>query len=300
MDCEGVLLAKTVPEQTKDGDVTICSAWYIPDLGGLTRVYPLPRWPSLPVWTRYRLHLTKSDKDSRFRSYKLKDGSIPTALSSDGREAMRPYLTQLADRKETIRSLNSKRDSMGIIRPLSIEGSWERGAPDITRQFGRKTFDLRPRICFEDQDGSHSLGLNEWGCYEWLRKGKKPDQLWANLRLSYSDREQLLLVGNLRDHPTAWVVIAVIGYGAIQASLFRHVPEPIRREVFERDNFRCQNPAGCDRPNECLTIDHIVPLTRGGDSSRENLRVLCLACQLQKNDRLDSEWLSSAEELVLL
>jgi len=41
---------------------------------------------------------------------------------------------------------------------------------------------------------------------------------------------------------------------------------------------------------EKLTIDHIVPVSRGGDNSIENLTTLCKSCNSSKGSRLYSEW----------
>lgn len=290
LTCEGVLLARTVPEETRDGEITVCSVWWIPALGGLTRIYPLDLKGREHAFRTYRLELTKSAKDPRYRSFKLADGASPVPVGTPSmRDRLREPLEHLAT-DATITRLNNQRDSLGVIRPLSLKGVYEQGAPDVTKRWGRRTFGLRPRICFEDAAGTHALGLNEWGCYEWLRKGGDPEQLWQNLRLGYADREELLLVGNIRDHPTSWVVISVLGYGAHQASLFSHVPDPLKESIFERDEYRCQNPS-CTNPQESLTIDHVIPLSRGGDSSESNLRTLCLACNREKNDRLDGEWM---------
>lgn len=284
LTCEGVLLARTVPEETKDGDVTVCSAWWIPSLGGFVRIYPLPIKSELRAWNQYELRLTKSNKDSRWRSFKLAE-EAPRLVRRGNREDLRAVLESAAI-GTTVKRLNEQRDSMGILRPAELELVFEYGQADLTHSFGRRTFDVRPRLQFRDVDGDHNLGLNEYGCFEWLRKGNAPEALRDNLRLDYPDREQLLLVGNLRDHRNAWVVIAVVGYGAKQASLFRNVPDEQRGRIFERDDFTCQNCGAKDS----LTIDHIIPVSRGGDNSDENLRVLCLQCQCRKNDRLDSEW----------
>ncbi|UCF06333.1 MAG: HNH endonuclease, partial [bacterium] len=58
----------------------------------------------------------------------------------------------------------------------------------------------------------------------------------------------------------------------------RHIPASVRDEVFARDGGRCTfvGPEGkrCgSRWN--IQVDHIVPYGKGGDSSPENLRLLC-------------------------
>ena len=43
----------------------------------------------------------------------------------------------------------------------------------------------------------------------------------------------------------------------------------------------CGSPGSEDNP---LTIDHIIPLTRGGTNARENLTVACYRCNRAKSD----------------
>jgi len=43
----------------------------------------------------------------------------------------------------------------------------------------------------------------------------------------------------------------------------------------------CGSPATEGNP---LTIDHVVPLTRGGTNQRENLTVACYRCNRTKSD----------------
>jgi 5-methylcytosine-specific restriction endonuclease McrA len=54
-----------------------------------------------------------------------------------------------------------------------------------------------------------------------------------------------------------------------------------RRAVFARDHHRCQY-CGSDRH---LTVDHVVPRSRGGDDSWENVVAACAPCNLKKGDR---------------
>ena len=58
----------------------------------------------------------------------------------------------------------------------------------------------------------------------------------------------------------------------------RHVPAAVRREVWLRDDRRCQWPTsdgGICGSTHRLELDHIVPVARGGRSTVANLRVTC-------------------------
>jgi len=50
------------------------------------------------------------------------------------------------------------------------------------------------------------------------------------------------------------------------------------KTIFKRDNYKCKNCAA----EENLTIDHIIPLVKGGNNDLENLQVLCMLCNLKK------------------
>ena len=56
------------------------------------------------------------------------------------------------------------------------------------------------------------------------------------------------------------------------------IPVALRWEVWERDDFRCQE-CGCRRD---LTIDHIKPERRGGKTVAKNLQTLCRSCNSKK------------------
>jgi hypothetical protein len=58
-----------------------------------------------------------------------------------------------------------------------------------------------------------------------------------------------------------------------------------RRRIMERDGFACKS-CGCE---DALCIDHVLPVSRGGDSSDENLQVLCMACNTRKGNKIGDE-----------
>ena len=78
---------------------------------------------------------------------------------------------------------------------------------------------------------------------------------------------------------------------------FIHVPRRFRRQVtntflFARDEYSCQF---CGRSQhelrfrECLTRDHLVPLSRGGTNEWTNVVTACSSCNTRKGNRLPEE-----------
>ena len=58
-----------------------------------------------------------------------------------------------------------------------------------------------------------------------------------------------------------------------------------RKNVLRRDRFRCQYCSGRDK----LTIDHVVPKSRGGRDTWENLVAACTRCNNKKGSRTPEE-----------
>ena len=61
-----------------------------------------------------------------------------------------------------------------------------------------------------------------------------------------------------------------------------------RRNIFLRDQNTCQYCGRRVDPGE-LTLDHVVPRSRGGVSSWENIVLACVECNDRKANRLPSE-----------
>ncbi len=58
-----------------------------------------------------------------------------------------------------------------------------------------------------------------------------------------------------------------------------------RKNIIRRDNHRCQY---CGVSTN-LTIDHIIPKSRGGEDTWENLTTACIKCNNKKGDRIPEE-----------
>ena len=61
-----------------------------------------------------------------------------------------------------------------------------------------------------------------------------------------------------------------------------------RRNIYKRDRYTCQY-CFVQPGSEELTIDHVLPRSRGGTSTWENCVLACLNCNKRKADRLPDE-----------
>jgi 5-methylcytosine-specific restriction endonuclease McrA len=59
-----------------------------------------------------------------------------------------------------------------------------------------------------------------------------------------------------------------------------------RRNVLERDRHSCQY---CNYRGEQLTLDHVIPRSRGGGDTWENLVAACVRCNVKKGNRTPKE-----------
>lgn len=68
----------------------------------------------------------------------------------------------------------------------------------------------------------------------------------------------------------------------------RNIPISLRYQIMKRDDFKCvlcgASPA--KDPTIELHIDHIIPWSKGGESTMDNLQTLCSVCNLGKRDSM--------------
>lgn len=64
----------------------------------------------------------------------------------------------------------------------------------------------------------------------------------------------------------------------------------LRERIKERDNYTCQkcHLSSNDEKNLLLEIDHILPLSRGGITSEDNLQTLCWKCNRSKGSKIET------------
>jgi 5-methylcytosine-specific restriction endonuclease McrA len=80
---------------------------------------------------------------------------------------------------------------------------------------------------------------------------------------------------------------------------YRRIPHQTRalsrKNILLRDRNTCQY-CGVLLPSGELTLDHVVPRSRGGNSTWENLVACCHACNRKKGNRM----LTEIEDMILL
>jgi 5-methylcytosine-specific restriction endonuclease McrA len=73
--------------------------------------------------------------------------------------------------------------------------------------------------------------------------------------------------------------------------LFRSSPKPVkfsRVNIYARDGYRCQY-CGLACTTDELTYDHVVPRSKGGKTTWENIVSACYACNRTKANRTPGE-----------
>jgi hypothetical protein len=298
-----VMLGTTVPEPNSDGRVFVCSAGISPEYRNLIRIYPLARRHAPRRWAVHRVQLERNPRDSRKESFQLAGNRNPgahqwinykfdvvrSAYPEHARtNLLSPYVIG------SIQEANAKRLSLAIIQPESMELNFEANpAPENAPQLslfegndgeltsGARRFQWMPRIAFNDECGAHNLMLRDWGAFELQRKHEEQYFRQHLADALHLQPDSSLLVGNMNNQRTTWLVISVINQIREPPTLFdipvierSAVTEKVRREVYQRDGWRCV---------KCGASEEIAVGPREGVATsetyrRQDLETLCHSC----------------------
>ena len=80
------------------------------------------------------------------------------------------------------------------------------------------------------------------------------------------------------------VVIRLVTYVRVPRDVHRR--KITRKAVLARDSWTCQY---CGKTKPGLTVDHVIPRSRGGESIWENIVAACAVCNRRKGNRLPRE-----------
>ncbi|MBW1698413.1 MAG: HNH endonuclease [Deltaproteobacteria bacterium] len=98
--------------------------------------------------------------------------------------------------------------------------------------------------------------------------------------VSYSDRIVKGAEGLVMKVPAVIKLIKFI------RAIYRTKVNFSKRNILIRDGFRC---VYCGKSTKDLTLDHIIPRSRGGKSTFENCVACCKACNHKKGGKTPSE-----------
>lgn len=109
----------------------------------------------------------------------------------------------------------------------------------------------------------------------WLGEGKRKAANARNRRYVLNNREKIETARHIRRTvknngdltPDEWFLLKAVVFGMRCAKCRRML----------------SNWEGCERP----TIDHIVPVSKGGEHTLDNVQPLCRSCNSQKNDKTE-------------
>ena len=131
---------------------------------------------------------------------------------------------------------------------------------------------VRRAICLAYRDAARIIcptTMHPYTFPEWLAAGVSSFDRWiegVGLRIAAPEVAQLASYNRVPSHRAPFT----------------------RRNLFARDGFRCQYCAERYRSDE-LTIDHVVPRSRGGETSWDNCVLSCVRCNARKGDRTPRE-----------
>jgi len=117
-------------------------------------------------------------------------------------------------------------------------------------------------------------------------RAANPERAAENARRSYERNRKKVLERSKRNHASkpgyaAWKRARrqqrLDGAGTFTISELT--------ELFEVFENKCINP-DCDGLDDKLSVDHVVPLSKGGGNTIENIQPLCLTCNLRKGTKV--------------
>ena len=141
-----------------------------------------------------------------------------------------------------------------------------------------------------------------WKCYE-CQKIRHESPEWKRRQQVRRSSDEFKITRNTRlreryvTDPQYKAALKAVEIARYRLRVIGAVEVFTAEEVYERDEYLCQgcgkrcNPFVSCYHNDYPTLDHIVPLSKGGTHSRANAQTLCGRCNRSKGNRDMAEWL---------
>ena len=159
---------------------------------------------------------------------------------------------------------------------------WNDGAEEINTIEDEETIRRRKDFAFENQ-------LKQ---KEFYRIGiKQKEKVWTenNGRCSYCRKPESELFFGYDIHPSIRDILSCMSCAKkmnligkkIERS--RVISSDVKRAVWDRDEGMCVT---C-KSTTYLEYDHVIPFSKGGSNSIENIQILCRSCNLAKGANIE-------------
>lgn len=228
-----IILGRGVPEQIKDGRVTVCVAGWCQSKG-FVRIYPTRIKSPLKVWNIVDIEVERNPKDSRHESWKLPDSrsgweNIDRHIDVVGHfERTRRFELLDSIKSSCVLDINRQRNSLGIIKPVikraylkpnQLYAKAHQPLFEIMEDADvstKRSYYVEPRLCYVCNPDcrakdAHDMQLLDWGCYRCIEKNpENPEKIWKNMRLNSPGWNHYFLVGNQSNQRTSYMVINVL------------------------------------------------------------------------------------------
>ena len=154
-----------------------------------------------------------------------------------------------------------------------------------------------------EETGFHNAGVTKEQLLEaiyeaWERLGRQPNTRDVrNKEVPYGLTTYINQFGSWRECVIEFVEYVKIRQGnaittppisQVKHTTGRTPSAKLRKLIFERDNATCLLCGTNEEkePGVKLVIDHIIPYSKGGETTYDNLQVLCRSCNIEKNNKL--------------
>jgi hypothetical protein len=226
-----VVLGRAGPEYIQDGRHTICLGGWS-ESKGFVRLYPTHMYSNANRWNVIEVPVEQDEgHDWRDESWKIVGSksdwdSLYEKVNEVGRLERSEQISLIDDIPKTCTGkLNQEEKSMGLVEPETIHDAYlepiedpESAQTDLQgNEFKSKgSYPHKLYIEYSCEDchikGNHNQHCIEWGIYQFWehQDDRDPDEVIDALHLLDDEYKKYFFVGNLKNQPTAFVVISVI------------------------------------------------------------------------------------------
>lgn len=145
----------------------------------------------------------------------------------------------------------------------------------------KKLFEIEKQLCNKTK---LSAPVTQFFLTVTLYCSKINGRIYSHKSEIFSDKNVLALVKRLKNKTGTYYRDREI-WDAICRVERGYVSNKMRFSIYERDGYRCRK-CGVSQRYALLEIDHIVPISKGGKSTYDNLQTLCHKCNVAKGDKI--------------